>query len=130
MQHSSWCDNYNDYQYCSITTNTHFTSNFITWHLVSTLNSGHHQVMLQHCDCIQIRECDCIQIRESDCIQIRESDCIQIRDCDCIQIRDCDCIQIRESDCIQIRDCDCIQIRNTVSWRSLSFILKRHLKYV
>jgi hypothetical protein len=43
-------------QYLSIfliTTNTHFANNFITWHLASTLNSGHHQAMTQKYECIQ-----------------------------------------------------------------------------
>ena len=37
----------------SVTTNTHFAKNFIMWQLVLTLDSAHHQVMTQECECIQ-----------------------------------------------------------------------------
>jgi len=43
-------------QYLSIffiKTNTHFVNNFITWQIVSTLNSGHHQAMTQEYERIQ-----------------------------------------------------------------------------
>ena len=33
-------------------TNTHFVNNSITWHLVLTLVSGHHQVTIQEYECI------------------------------------------------------------------------------
>jgi len=36
-----------------ITTKTHFTNNFITWKLVSTLNSGQRQVMIKGCEGMQ-----------------------------------------------------------------------------
>ena len=37
----------------SVTTNTQFKNNFITQQLVSTLNSGHHQAMIQEHECTQ-----------------------------------------------------------------------------
>ena len=41
MKHARWLNSHNIYWIFPIKTNTHFTNNFITWQLFSTLNSCH-----------------------------------------------------------------------------------------